>query len=70
MIIASNISERGVRVGLPSGVDRSQVPRARSGFLPRIAAVWHAALNFVAPVGYEDGTGFHYGEMPARPKLR
>jgi hypothetical protein len=64
MIIASNISERGVRVGLPSGVDRSQVSRGPSGFLPRLASVWHSTVNFLAPFGYEDEIGFHYGDTP------
>ena len=64
MIIASNISESGVRVGLPSGVHRSQVSRGPSGFLPRLASLGHSAMNFLAPFGYEDEAGFHYGDIP------
>jgi hypothetical protein len=26
--------------------------------------MWNRAFNFLAPFGYEDEAGFHYGEMP------
>jgi hypothetical protein len=64
MIIASNISEKSVRMELPPGVDRSQVAHAPSGFLPRLASLGHSAMNFLAPFGYEDEIGFHYGDTP------
>jgi hypothetical protein len=32
----------------------------------RIVATWHAAVNYLVPIGYEDETGFHYGESLAR----
>jgi hypothetical protein len=38
----------------------------RPGFWTRIVAAWYAAINFLAPIGYEDETGFHYGAMPTR----
>lgn len=25
-----------------------------------------ATMNYLVPMGYEDETGFHYGELPAR----
>ena len=65
MIITSNIPERGVRMGMPPGVDHPDASRVQSGFLSHVVAMWHAVLNFVAPFGFEDETGFHYGEMPA-----
>ena len=40
-------------------------PAARSGVWTRMAVTWHAAVNYLVPIGYEDETGFHYGEMPA-----
>jgi len=41
------------------------VPVARSGSWTRLAVTWHKAINYFVPIGYEDETGFHYGEMPA-----
>jgi hypothetical protein len=40
-------------------------PAPWSGIWKRIAVTWHAATDFMVPIGYEDETGFHYGEMPA-----
>lgn len=31
----------------------------------RITAVWGAAMDFLIPVGYQDDSGFHYGEPTA-----
>jgi hypothetical protein len=39
---------------------------ARRGAWTRIATLWRAALGCIAPLGYEDEMGFHYGEMPAQ----
>jgi hypothetical protein len=39
------------------------VPAAWPGSWTRIAVVWHAAINYLVPIGYEDETGFHYGQM-------
>jgi hypothetical protein len=47
-----------------SNCGRLVVPDARSGSWTRIAGAWHAAINYLVPIGYEDETGFHYGEMP------
>ncbi|MGP8199174.1 MAG: hypothetical protein ACLQU4_06700, partial [Limisphaerales bacterium] len=30
----------------------------------RRSQIWHAAIDYLVPIGYEDETGFHYGEMP------
>jgi len=30
-----------------------------------LVVTWQAAMNFLAPMGYQDQTGFHYGERPA-----
>jgi len=40
------------------------VPAARPGSWTRLAVTWHAAINYLMPIGYEDETGYHYGEMP------
>lgn len=31
----------------------------------RMVVTWHKAVDYLAPIGYEDDTGFHYGEMSA-----
>ncbi|MGD0812052.1 MAG: hypothetical protein ABSA83_00460 [Verrucomicrobiota bacterium] len=51
--------------GSSSDGDGLNVPAARPGGWARLTIVWHAAINYFVPVGYEDETGFHYGEMPA-----
>jgi hypothetical protein len=47
-----------------SGGDMANMSSGRMGCL--IVTTWHAAINFLVPIGYEDETGFHYGESPAR----
>jgi len=32
--------------------------------ISRIVAVWRGLFQNVAPMGYEDETGFHYGDAP------
>ena len=43
-------------------------PRHRAG-LSRITAGWRALIDCIAPLGYEDETGFHYGELPKQRRL-
>jgi len=31
-------------------------------YLHRLFATWRAALDSLAPIGYQDESGFHYGE--------
>ena len=38
--------------------------RERTGALARLAMLWRATMNLIAPLGYEDESGFHFGEMP------
>ena len=45
--------------------DRTVLPPERSGFSKRISVCWDAVVNFIVPVGYEDQSGFHYGEQSA-----
>jgi hypothetical protein len=40
-------------------------PAARPRSWTRLAVTWRAAINFFVPIGYEDETGFHYGQKPA-----
>ncbi len=28
----------------------------------RVTVFWEAAIGYIVPVGYQDETGFHYGE--------
>jgi hypothetical protein len=64
MINISHINE-----GVPaecvasSGGDGLIVPAARPGSWTRIAVLWHTVIDYLVPIGYEDETGFHYGEM-------
>ncbi len=47
--------------------DRTDNPEASCetpGCSMRIAVSWNAAVNFIVPMGYEDGSGFHYGTPP------
>jgi hypothetical protein len=37
----------------------------RPDSLNRLADRWDAVINILAPVGYEDEDGFHYGKQPA-----
>ncbi|MBE0543763.1 MAG: hypothetical protein IH623_20655 [Verrucomicrobia bacterium] len=48
---------------------RTSVSHAIAGGWQRIVARWEAAIDYVVPVGYEDETGFHYGEVPAEAEL-
>lgn len=41
-------------------------PAAQTGSLPHVNSFWQTLLDWIAPLGYEDETGFHYGEMPYR----
>ena len=55
--------ERSARAG-----GKLLVPRDRAG-LSRVTAVWRALIDLIAPLGYEDETGFHYGESPNQRRL-
>jgi len=48
----------------PSNGLTRDVPAAQTGHRTRLAVAWRAAINYLVPVGYEDDTGFHYGERP------
>jgi len=39
-----------------------------SFFLSGVVARWKHALNSLIPVGYQDETGFHFGEPPHNRK--
>jgi hypothetical protein len=54
----------GERVGSANG-NHQVVSGARRTPWARLAITWDMALDYLAPIGYEDETGFHYGE-PAR----
>jgi hypothetical protein len=40
------------------------VSAARPHWWTRVAVTCQEAINHLAPIGYEDETGFHYGGMP------
>ena len=39
---------------------------SRLGCFNRVVARWRAAINYLVPIGYEDDSGFHYGQPAAR----
>jgi hypothetical protein len=49
-----------------SGGDPANTSSGRLGCFARIVITWRAVINFLVPIGYEDETGFHYGESLAR----
>lgn len=66
MTIVSRMLERS---SLPKGQNSrvrnpTKGPSDRQGLLAYVAALLDAGLNAIAPVGYEDETGFHYGLPP------
>ena len=56
--------------GIPAGRAFSSnchgliAPAPRSRILTRLAVTWHTAINYLVPIGYQDETGFHYGQTP------
>jgi hypothetical protein len=46
----------------PIGCATTHGSITRRGYFSRIACAWQASMNSLAPMGYEDETGFHYGE--------
>jgi hypothetical protein len=64
MATASHIVRRMVE-----SQPRTMLPKAVSGGWHRIMARWESAIDFLVPFGYEDQTGFHYGEVPAQAEL-
>jgi len=53
-----------VPVPLSRSSRKPRLPDARQGSGGRLSRVWDLLLNIVAPLGYEDEQGFHYGEPP------
>jgi hypothetical protein len=49
-----------------SGRETHTNSSAQSRGLSRIIGVWRAIRDSFAPLGYEDETGFHYGDRPKR----
>jgi len=43
----------------PSSVCKSI---GRQSYLSRLSRIWQAMIDSIAPPGYEDETGFHYGK--------
>lgn len=64
MTTERRITSMGLRPGRPTRADRSDSPwpGAGTGLLTRLVVGWFSAVSFLVPVGYEDETGFHYGE--------
>jgi hypothetical protein len=58
--------ERGIpdNGAFPPNGPALSVPAPRPKRWTRIAVAWHAAVNYLVPIGYEDEAGFHYGAKP------
>jgi len=70
MTTVRHLSNKGVRPEWPSSRgDAVTAATPRPACLTRVVATWHAVINFLVPIGYEDEWGFHYGEPPARKNL-
>lgn len=68
MTIVSRMLERS---SLPKGQNSlvrnlTKGPSGRQGLFAHVAAFWDASLNAIAPLGYEDEAGFHYGLPPSK----
>lgn len=66
MTRSSRITEQGVRAkrfGSPAS-DVLLLARHVTGLVTRLGVAWDAAVNAIAPIGYEDEWGFHYGVRP------
>jgi len=68
MTSVSHMPERSARSNWAAQTSSNavKVRAARPGCLTRIVAAWEAAVNYLVPIGHEDETGFHCGEMPNR----
>lgn len=65
MTTVRQLTEKGVRPDwTSSNRDPVITASARLGCFTRVVATWHAVINFLVLIGYEDATGFHYGEPP------
>jgi hypothetical protein len=66
MTIVSRMLERShLSKGCDSSPTNFGLPtHARRSRLTRIVFLWNAALQAIAPLGYEDEIGFHYGPTP------
>jgi len=67
MTILSRMRQQCYRPEGYDSADRDSVesPKIRSLLLDCATALWNDALDTVAPLGYEDESGFHYGTRAA-----
>lgn len=66
MTRSSRITDQGGRAkqfGSPAS-DALLLARHATGFVTRLGVAWDSAVNAIAPIGYEDEWGFHYGVQP------
>ena len=56
--------ERDLPAGWSSSADAEFNRTAHPGRWMRIAITWHAAIQYLVPIGYQDAGGFHYGAVP------
>lgn len=50
----------------PTASQSGPSPRKRFAWLSRVVAIWDSIVNRLVPMGYENETGFHYGELAQR----
>ena len=64
MISIRHIAKHGAGLGCPAGSGTVVAPGQPGRCRSRLVVIWNATVKAIAPLGYEDQSGFHYGEMP------
>jgi hypothetical protein len=62
MASVHQISQNDSKWSSASGRETNTNSSEQGWGLPRFIAAWHAFRESFAPLGYEDETGFHYGD--------
>jgi hypothetical protein len=64
MASVRHIAQNGSKWSSPSGRETNRNSSEQGWGLSRLTAAWRAFRDSFAPLGYEDETGFHYGDRP------
>jgi hypothetical protein len=64
MASVRHIAHNGSKWSSPSGRETKTNSFEPAWGLARLASIWRGFYDSFAPLGYEDETGFHYGDRP------